>query len=414
MSSKFSLLASAMPTFTKKDTVEAKVDALADYQVQLLDYLRYSLSNLDEDNFNATGLKQIMAPVLLEVKDLSGKYTALSVTADGLKTTVEGYEDTVEGYAKEVSEFSQTVSGFSAKVESYEKDVEWYAGQVSSFEQTVGGFRTTVSNYESAVDDYAAEVNGYASEVAGYKSQVSTFEQTVTGFNTKVESYEKDVEGYASQVSSFNQTVAGFNTKVEKYEKDLQGYSSQVSSFEQTATKIAATVSAVDDANGNVTAASIVAAINATSGSSMVKIEADHILMTGTTTFAKSSDIPTYTSQLTNNSGFVNESGVTTIVGGLVTADYVNALGVYASTLVSEGRYSYQTVSIANGCIDFYSGSIYDSDYGYLIVSASNLWLEASSELRINVGSGYWEISGSGIFHYNKYGERDNEVVLKY
>lgn len=386
MSSKFSLLASAMPTFTKKDTVEAKVDALADYQVQLLDYLRYTLSNLDEDNFNATGLKQIMDPVLLEVKDLSGKYTALSVTADGLKTTVEGYEDTVEGYAKEVSEFSQTVSGFSAKVESYEKDVEWYAGQVSSFEQTVGGFRTTVSNYESAVDDYAAEVNGYASEVAGYKSQVSTFEQTVTGFNTKVE----------------------------KYEKDLQGYSSQVSSFEQTATKIAATVSAVDDANGNVTAASIVAAINATSGSSMVKIEADHILMTGTTTFAKSSDIPTYTSQLTNNSGFVNESGVTTIVGGLVTADYVNALGVYASTLQSEGGREWQTVTIENGVVDFYSGSIRDMDYGTLLMSASLLAFECEDEIRFYMPNGrYFAFSNGNLGYYSSAGSLISSAVFQ-
>lgn len=298
MSSKFSLLASAMPTFTKKDTVEAKVDALADYQVQLLDYLRYTLSNLDEDNFNATGLKQIMDPVLLEVKDLSGKYTALSVTADGLKTTVEGYEDTVEGYAKEVSEFSQTVSGFSAKVESYEKDVEWYAGQVSSYEQTVAGFRTTVSSYESAVDGYAA---------------------------------------------------------------DVQGYKSQVSSFEQTATKIAATVSAVDDANGNVTAASIVAAINATSGSSMVKIEADHIKMTGTTTFLSAAD--------------VGENGSTVIDGGriksgTISGDRIEGGRIIGATLETEGS-RYRKIIIDDESIDIGTGTLYNDGLGRVSIEDS-------------------------------------------
>lgn len=89
MSSKFSLLANAVPTFTERTTVEAKVDALADYQLQLLDYLRYTLHNLDSENFNETGLTEIMSPVVAEIKDTTGKVAALTLTANGLSVSVK-------------------------------------------------------------------------------------------------------------------------------------------------------------------------------------------------------------------------------------------------------------------------------------------------------------------------------------
>lgn len=48
---------------------------------------------------------------------------------------------------------------------------------------------------------------------------------------------------------------------------------------------------------------------------------------------AQKGDIPTLTSQLTNNSGFQDASGVVSIVNGTVTADYIYALGVEASVI---------------------------------------------------------------------------------
>lgn len=48
---------------------------------------------------------------------------------------------------------------------------------------------------------------------------------------------------------------------------------------------------------------------------------------------ATDSDIPTRTSDLTNDSGYQTRSGVVSIVNGTVDADYVNALGITAETL---------------------------------------------------------------------------------
>lgn len=327
MSSKFSLLASAMPTFTQKTTVEAKVDALADYQVQLLEYLRYSMSNLDADNFNPSGLNEILEPVVVEIKGMEDQFTSLTITVDGFKTTVEGYEKSVDGYAK----------------------------QVSSFEQTVGGFRATVEGYGDDVEGYAAEVGGYA-----------------------------------RQVSSFNQTVNGFNTTVKSYEQKVAGYTQQVSSFEQTASSISAKVSSVANGSGNVTAASIVAAINATSGSSMVKIEADHIKMTGTTTFVSAADL--------------GANGTTEIDGGRISTGYISADRIYGGTLTgvtiqSQGWYSYEDVTISDGVINIANGSARIGSNGMgagYFAAATTMLVEGESEATLQCGWNYCVVTQNG------------------
>lgn len=119
-------------------------------------------------------------------------------------------------------------------------------------------------------------------------------------------------------------------------------------------------------------------------------------------------DIPGSVSQLQNDKGYLDETGVTTIVGGIVTADYVNALGISAYELQSQGDSPWQSVTIANGGISFYSGYIVDNDYGTLSISASILTFSCDDVFRFYVpGSGgynYFELSGAGLNYYDGYG----------
>lgn len=86
---------------------------------------------------------------------------------------------------------------------------------------------------------------------------------------------------------------------------------------------------------------------------------------------ATTSDIPTKTSQLTNDSGYQTASGVTTIVAGTVTTDYVNALGITAGS-VSASNITSGTIAASllklNGLLALlYSGST----YGYVGASSA-------------------------------------------
>ena len=93
---------------------------------------------------------------------------------------------------------------------------------------------------------------------------------------------------------------------------------------------------------------------------------------------AEKSDIPTRTSDLTNDSGYQTRSGVVSIIDGTVTADYVEALDIAAATL--RGR----TIYIQNN-----SGS----SVGYISTSSAD---SGGSAIDINsYGAGRFVASGN-------------------
>lgn len=164
-------------------------------------------------------------------------------------------------------------------------------------------------------------------------------------------------------------------------------------------------------AAGNITGKLTAGQIDATN------LEVSAANVTGTLTIgqlpasvAETSDIPTKTSQLTNDSKYQTESGVTAIVKGVVTTDYVNALGVYASELESQGDWYYQRVTIANGCIDFYSGTLSDDGMGVIaLYSQGDIQFHADGEIRFHMPNGkYWVLDGTGMNYYTASGSYIN------
>jgi len=110
---------------------------------------------------------------------------------------------------------------------------------------TVDGLKTTVTNQGKAISALDSDLNDVAEDLT---IQISEVEQTATKIQSTVSSQGADITSMKSQIT-------------------------------QNANSISAVVTGIGDVNGNVSAASIVAAINA-AGSS-VQIAADHIDLTG-------------------------------------------------------------------------------------------------------------------------------------
>lgn len=139
---------------------------------------------------------------------------------------------------------------------------------------------------------------------------------------------------------------------------------------------------------------------------------------------ATKSDILTKTSQLTNDKNFiVNDvaddyidnvlveyskmTGITEIVGGVVTTEYIKTLGISASTLFSGGDETTDYVSINGGQIDFYSGSIRD---GYSHASGRVLEIGGTEGICFVSGGrgpdGFFRfVLGDGSFYQFEYGD---------
>lgn len=112
----FSMLAGALPNLDTRRSVDEKLADLQDYQLQLLEYLRYALSNLGEDNFNSTGLETILSPIRAELKAADGKVSALALTAEGLSATVQNLSGDLGQVRSTVSQTAESLSAVVSAV----------------------------------------------------------------------------------------------------------------------------------------------------------------------------------------------------------------------------------------------------------------------------------------------------------
>ena len=118
---------------------------------------------------------------------------------------------------------------------------------------------------------------------------------------------------------------------------------------------------------------------------------------------AETSDIPTSMSQLYNDSGYQTAQGVTTIINGTVTTDYIYALGVEASTLRGS------TIALKDGSNNTIGGfTLADTTTsvglgmtttwgGIKIQPAGNIFLQAGTGGSITVQSGLVQLGSAAL-----------------
>lgn len=210
---------------------------------------------------------------------------------------------------------------------------------------------------------------------------------------TKLEATAKglqaEIKDQNGQYTTLKATVDGLQTTVSGQAGKLGTLESQIT---QTNSKISAVVSAVGDSSGNVTAASIVAAIN--EAGSSVKISADHITLTGVVTV----------DDLSGN-GTVEINAGNIAAGGTIS-------GV---SLESTGEYSWRSVIIEDGQVKLYSGGLYDDSFGQIALESSGTLHLKSGDGNVRVypqGTNYWEFRSDGIYWCNSAGTILNRVVL--
>ena len=140
-----------------------------------------------------------------------------------------------------------------------------------------------------------------------------------------------EISGAETRVTQSFQAADGIlSSKISEKaaQADLDDLTGRVSTAESTISVQGNRIALVVDSSNSIKAASIVTAINGSA--STVKISANHVDIDGILTIgsiATTDDIPTHTSDLTNDSGFQTKSGVTTIIGDTITTGYIEGLG---------------------------------------------------------------------------------------
>lgn len=205
---------------------------------------------------------------------------------------------------------------------------------VNALLQTMKGYQYQAYEAGAANIDPAAEL-GDGVTVAGVYSPLSKISDDGRGYAGISSPGEAEMEdeypsdGYITQ--EFNRKIAETRATITKTSEAIM---LKVEGIDGKYTEVKTTLDGL-----TVTDASGTTKINGSSiETSTLKVSSANI--TGTLTIgqlpsgvAQTSQIPTKTSQLNNDSGYQTKQGVTTIINGTVTTDYIYALGVEASTL---------------------------------------------------------------------------------
>lgn len=219
---------------------------------------------------------------------------------------------------------------------------------------------------------YAEQVEIRAKALqAVLEDEIDGLGQMVTEIEATAEGLQTTVKGHTTTINSHTNSISSLNTKTTSLQSQIT----------QTANKISAVVSAVDDTSGNVTAASIVAAIN--NAGSEVQITANHVALKGIVTVED----------------LAGEGTVEINAGNIVAGGTISGVA-----LESYGNRSWEEIWIHDGMVEFYSGYIKDADTGTLQVYANSmLQLESDGYVYVFVGGRgkCWRIGSDGIYFCN-------------
>lgn len=182
MPSGFAALDTGFPQLEGIDGTDARLRALEDYLVQLLEQLRYTLHNLGVENLNTTEVKGWMGEVIEEPLRIAlenveeGLTTRISITEAGLRSEVTratGAEDELS------SSITQTAEAITAEVTRA-------TGAESTLRQTADGISTRVTTAEGNISTLTQTAEGLRTDVDSADGKASTAQQTADAIKAQV------------------------------------------------------------------------------------------------------------------------------------------------------------------------------------------------------------------------------------
>lgn len=106
------------PTINEGQTLEEKLQLILNYNLELMQSLRYILSNLGQENFNPQELEDMTAPVLKQIENFEGDLLEValeagraSMTASDAYGKAQQLEFTVDGFTVRNLDGSTTIDG---------------------------------------------------------------------------------------------------------------------------------------------------------------------------------------------------------------------------------------------------------------------------------------------------------------
>lgn len=176
MPTNLSIADSSFPQLTKQQSTDEKFDKIQSYLYMLLESLRFSLSNLDKDNFNDAGLDEISdmitEPVYAQISDVEGNVTSLALTAQGLSTRISDAEG--------------NINTLSVRADSLTSRITSVEGDVSTLNQTATSLTARITDAEGDVSVLQQTAQSLTSRISNAEADISLIQQTANSLTLAV------------------------------------------------------------------------------------------------------------------------------------------------------------------------------------------------------------------------------------
>ena len=172
------------PSFRDDETSEQKLDKVTNYLYMLLEQLRYSLSNLDADNFNDTGLREIAEgisrPLQTEFENELVKTAAL----------IEGFSNE---FGSQIAALTQWKSGAEQSIASVTQKANANGASITSLVNWQNTANSTLASVQQKANANGASItslvnwqNTANSEIGGLKSTTASIKATADSAGAKI------------------------------------------------------------------------------------------------------------------------------------------------------------------------------------------------------------------------------------
>lgn len=176
-----------MPVFSmqlgniENQAPEAGIRSLANHVRRIQEELEYRLAHMDSTNIteidgDVTDITLGGKPIVNILQDVSGNYSALVQTVNGVSSTVS-----MQG--ESISTLEQTASSIQSTVASQ-------AGQISTLQQTASSLTSRVANTEGNISTLQQTANSLTSQISSLNGNVSTLQQTAKSLTASVADLE--------------------------------------------------------------------------------------------------------------------------------------------------------------------------------------------------------------------------------
>lgn len=153
----------SFPNLNEGQPTDEKFRLITNYLYMLLEQLRYSMGNLGRENFNDAAFQEIAGlitePVYIQLKDVEGNLSSLTVTAEQLISRMTDAEGNI-------SVLQQTSTSLTSQVSDLE-------GNVSTLQQSSKALEVRLTNAEGDLSRITVTVNGITQSVSDLETGLS-------------------------------------------------------------------------------------------------------------------------------------------------------------------------------------------------------------------------------------------------